>query len=411
MATTPDNVRWPCFRPARTVNSICPKISRWSSSAVPGASFGILTDDDSWISRWVGDLRWLASDAARSHRRCPRQALCGSNFAYVNQQSLRLAEEIVRLSPACEAIRFCASGTEATMYCVRLARAHTQRPTILKFEGAYHGANDIGTISLFPARAEPFPKPLPSSDGICPNASEHVLVAPFNDLATTRKIVAEHADSLAAIIVEPFHRCLSPMPGFLSGLRALADEFGVLLMFDEVVTGFRFAYGGAQEYYGVVPDLVAYGKALGGGYPIGAFGASQELMRHVREDRLNHSGYVWVASTLGGNPGRFAPLDWLRYAFCRHQERTRHYTVWETTCEKGMAEVLHDHGIVGQILGDGPIAQVAFTPETITDYRSGQRADKQKGRAVMLELFRRGVFESHGYETLSVPGTQRTALR
>ena len=338
-----------------------------------------------WGSALVGHARPEVVDAVQS------QAERGSNFAYVNRQSLRLAEEIIRVSPACESLRFCASGTEATMYCVRLARAHTHRPKILKFEGAYHGANDIGTMSLFPPHAEPFPKSIPGSDGLCPSASENVLVAPFNDLATTREIVADHADALAAIIVEPFHRCLSPVPGFLAGLRSLADEFGVLLIFDEVVTGFRLAYGGAQEYYGVEPDLVAYGKALGGGYPIGAFGGSYELMQHVREDGMNQPGYVWVASTLGGNPVSCAAAMAALNVFSSSgaYEQLHHVGNYVRT---GMASALHDHGVVGQILGDGPIAQVAFTADTVTDYRSGQTADKQKGRAVMLELFQRGVF-------------------
>ncbi len=338
-----------------------------------------------WGSALVGHARPEVVDAVQN------QAPLGSNFAYVNRQSLRLAEEITRVSPASEAMRFCASGTEATMYCVRLARAHTQRPKVLKFEGAYHGANDIGTISLFPQRPEPFPQPVPSSDGLCRSASEHVLVAPFNDLEITRQIVAEHATSLAAVIVEPFHRCLSPAPGFLEGLRAMANEFGVLLIFDEVVTGFRLAYGGAQEYYGVHPDLVAYGKALGGGYPIGAFGGSRQLMQHVREDGLNQPGYVWVASTLGGNPVSCAAgLAALKVLSSPGTYESLHDV--GRYLRAGMSQALSDHGVVGQILGDGPIAQVAFTPKAVTDYRSGQSADKHKGRAMMLELFRRGIF-------------------
>jgi glutamate-1-semialdehyde 2,1-aminomutase len=196
-----------------------------------------------WGSALVGHANPTVTEAV------VRQAPLGANFAYVTENALALAEEIRRLSPACERLRFCASGTEATMYCQRLARAFTGRTKILKFEGAYHGANEIGVTSLFPRRLMDFPRPEPSSAGIEPMVAEHVLVAPFNDLATTRAIAERHAAELAAVIVEPLHRCLPPVDGFLAGLRDIATECGTLLIFDEVVTGFRLAYGGAQAYY------------------------------------------------------------------------------------------------------------------------------------------------------------------
>ena len=249
-----------------------------------------------WGSVLVGHARPEVTEAV------VRQAALGANFAYVNENSLAVAEEICRVSPACERLRFCASGTEATMYCQRLARAATGRRMILKFEGAYHGANEVGVTSLFPHRLLDFPRPDPSSAGIPPATVDDILVAPYNDAALAERIVAEHAGDLAAVIVEPLQRCTPPKEGFLETLRAACTEHDVLLIFDEVVTGFRLAYGGAQEYYGVIPDLVAYGKALGGGYPIGAFGGRADVMDQVREDRLGGPDYVWVASTLGGNP-------------------------------------------------------------------------------------------------------------
>ena len=319
------------------------------------------------------------------------QAARGANFACVNEASLALAEEIVRLAPAVDQIRFCASGTEATMYCQRLARAFTGRPLILKFEGAYHGANEIGVTSLFPHRLLPFPTPDPSSDGIAGQVEGQVLVAPFNDLATTTAIVAAHADRLAAIIVEPLQRCTPPVPGFLAGLRALADSHGALLLFDEVVTGFRLAYGGAQEFYRVIPDLVAYGKALGGGLPIGAFGGRADIMAVVREDRLGRDRYVWVASTLGGNPiscgAALAALEIYRQSTTYPQlhELGRYL-------RDGMRRVLVGRQIRAQIIGDGPLAQIVFSPDPVFDYRSTRRGDRDKGRALMLALFRRGIF-------------------
>ena len=173
--------------------------------------------------------------------------------------------------------------------------------SLLKFEGAYHGANEAGVTSLFPSRNLPFPQPEHTSAGT-PSVDAELLIAPYNDLAQTRSIVAGHRDELAGIIMEPLQRCTPPEPGFLRGIRELCDETGILLIFDEVVTGFRLAYGGAQEYYGVVPDLVAYGKALGGGYPIGAFGGRRDVMDLVNEHHIGSQQYVWMASTLGGNP-------------------------------------------------------------------------------------------------------------
>lgn len=229
------------------------------------------------------------------------QAPLGSNFAYLNENALRLAEEIRRVSPAAEHLRFCASGTEATVYCQRIARAFTGKPKILKFEGAYHGANEAGVTSLFPSRNLPYPQPEHTSAGT-PSVDAELLVAPYNDLPTAEEIIRAHAHEMAGIIMEPLQRCTPLEPGFLEGIRALATKLDLVLIFDEVVAGFRLAYGGAQEYYGVVPDLVAYGKALGGSYPIGAFCGRRDIMALVSEHMIGEERYVWMASTLGGNP-------------------------------------------------------------------------------------------------------------
>ena len=320
-----------------------------------------------------------------------RRAPLGSNFAYVTDESVQLAEELVRLSPACEQVRFCASGTEATMYCLRLARAFTGKPAVLKFEGAYHGAHDVGVVSLFPSTPPPFPQATATSAGLAPHTLEETLVAPFNHLDKTREIVLAARDRLAAIIIEPFHRCLSPEPGFLPGLRKLCDEAGVLLVFDEVVTGFRLAYGGAQEYYGVVPDLVAYGKALGGGYPIGAFGGRRELMQQVREDRIGQPGYVWTASTLGGNPISCAAARAALEILSRPGTYERLHRLGRLLRE-GMQSALTKHGYEAQVIGDGPLAQFVLSPDVPRDYRSTRHRDAALARRLMLQLFAEGIF-------------------
>lgn len=312
----------------------------------------------------------------------------GTNFSYPNVESLKLAEELVRLSPACERVRFCASGTEATMYCLRLARAWRKRTGVLKFEGAYHGSNDEGTVSLFPSGRAAFPTPEPSSAGV---HSGHVLVAPYNDADAMEALLAEHADLLGAVIIEPLHRCLAPRPGFLRRVREACDAHGVPLVFDEVVTGFRLAYGGAQQRYGVVPDLVAYGKALGGGLPIGAFGGRAEIMDQVREDRAGDEGYVWMASTLGGNPVSCAAANAALSVYRKPGTYERLDMLGEAFRE-GLRRVLRDTGHVGQVIGDGPLGQIVFSDKPVYDYRSTIAGDRAKARAMMLGLFRRDVF-------------------
>ena len=337
-----------------------------------------------WGSCLVGHARPEVVEAVRA------QAPLGANFAYLNTHALALAEEIRRLSPAVETLRFCASGTEATMYCLRLARAFTGRPKVLKFEGAYHGANEVGVTSLFPSRLLDFPEPEPTSAGI-PAIERQILVAPYNDLEATEAIMAVHAHELAAVIVEPLHRCTPPRPGFLKGLRAACTATGVPLIFDEVVTGFRLAYGGAQEYYGVVPDLVAYGKALGGGAPIGVFGGRAEVMDLVSEHRLGGPDYVWMASTLGGNPVSTAAANATLAVFRTPGTYQRLHALGRHLRDR-MIRVLRHRGVAAQVIGDGPLAQVVFSEEPVKDYRSTYRADRARGRAVMLALFDRGVF-------------------
>jgi glutamate-1-semialdehyde 2,1-aminomutase len=338
-----------------------------------------------WGSVLVGHARPEVVDAVIA------QAAQGSNYAYVTEPSLALAEEILRVSPASERLRFCASGTEATMYCQRLARAVTGRPKILKFEGAYHGANEVGVTSLFPADPPDFPAPDPTSGGIAHMVARDILVAPYNDLETTRAIIEAHRHEIAGVIVEPLQRCTPPEPGFLEGLREATEANGVLLLFDEVVTGFRLAYGGAQEYYGVVPDLVAYGKALGGGYPIGAFGGRRDIMDVVREDRLGEPGYVWVASTLGGNPISTAAAGAALAVFRQPGTYQRLHGLG-AYLRAGLRDRLRERQAIAQVIGDGPLAQVVFSAEPVRDYRSTQKGDSARGRALMLGLFARGVF-------------------
>jgi len=320
-----------------------------------------------------------------------RQAALGTNFAYVTEPALGLAEDIVAAVACAERVRFCASGTEATSYAVRLVRAYTGRPKILKFEGAYHGANDVGTVSLFPRRLLDFPQGEPTSAGLGPGAATDVLVAPYNDLRTTAAILEAHRRELAGIIVEPLHRCTSPQPGFLQGLREVTAELGLLLIFDETVTGFRLAYGGAQEYYGVRPDLATLGKALGGGYPIGAVAGRADIMDLVREDRMGESQYVWFASSHGGNPVSTAAARATLAELRKPGTYDRLFALGESL-RSGLRAALKAAGVAAHVQGDGPLAAVVFTDREVVDYRSAYASNRALARAYLLGLFRRGIF-------------------
>ena len=320
-----------------------------------------------------------------------RQVEKAFNFSYVTEQAVELAEEIRRVIPCAVKVRFAASGTEATMYAIKLAKASTGRNKILKFEGAYHGAHDYGVMSLFPQRLVDFPLAQPTSAGTSQAISQEVLTAPFNDLETTTRIIERHRDQLGGVIVEPLQRCTPPEEGFLEGLRDVTRQRGIPLIFDEVVTGFRLAYGGAQEYYGVTPDLAAFGKAMGGGFPIGAFCGKADIMDLCTEANLGSEKYVWVASSGGGNPvsmaASLATLQELRTPGT--YERLHELG---NTLREGLRQILHYQGITAQVIGDGPIGQVIFTEEKVVDYRSVFRSDRAKGRKFMLGLFEKSIF-------------------
>ena len=321
-----------------------------------------------------------------------RQIGKGSNFSYVSKPTLELAEEIIRCIPCAEKIRFAASGTEATMYCIKFARGFTGKNKILKFEGAYHGANDYGIMSLFPHRFLDFPQVEPTSAGYSEAIKDEILIAPYNDLGTTSKIVEENAENLAAIIVEPLQRCIKPKPHFLEGLREITLKNGVILIFDEVVTGFRLAYGGGQERYGIIPDLCALGKGMGGGYPIGAVCGRNDIMNLCSESRLGtDKPYIWYAATLGGNPVSAAASLATLAELGKPGIYKKLYELGDHVRE-GFQKVFRKMGVEGQVMGEGPIAQIAFTDEEIVDYRSVFRANRKKAREFSLLLFKKGIF-------------------
>ena len=229
------------------------------------------------------------------------QVPLGTTYFANNQHGIRLAAEIVDAMACADKVRFVSSGSEATFYAMRAARAHRRRDKILKFEGGFHGMSDYALMSMAPAQPGNFPQAIPDSAGIPQRVRDEVLIAPFNDAETAASLIREHAEDLGGVIVEPFQRLVPPKPGFLESLRAITKEHGIPLIFDEVVTGFRFAYGGAQAYYGVVPDLCALGKVVGGGFPLAAIAGSDEIMAHFDKSTAGDS-FLPQIGTLSGNP-------------------------------------------------------------------------------------------------------------
>lgn len=230
------------------------------------------------------------------------QVKLSTTFFANNRHGIALAEAIVEAVSCAEQVRFASSGTEADMYAMRLARAHRRRARILKFEGGYHGMSDHALMSLAPKNPGNFPQATPASSGIPARVRDEMLIAPFNDLVAVEALIRAHHDELAAVIIEPLQRIISPAPGFLEGLRRITAEYGIVLIFDEVVTGFRFAYGGAQEYYGVTPDLCTLGKVLGGGFPLAAIAGRAGIMAHFDRALAGDDGFLLQIGTLSGNP-------------------------------------------------------------------------------------------------------------
>ncbi|MDF3123918.1 glutamate-1-semialdehyde 2,1-aminomutase [Rheinheimera sp. 1928-s] len=221
----------------------------------------------------------------------------GLSFGAPCPAEITMAETICELVPSMEMVRMVSSGTEATMSAIRLARGFTGRNSILKFEGCYHGHADS---LLVKAGSGALTLGVPNSPGVPADFAKYTLTAEFNNLEQVKQIFAEQGADLACIIVEPVAgnmNCIPPAPGFLAGLRALCDQYGAVLIFDEVMTGFRVALGGAQAYYNIKPDLTTLGKIIGGGMPVGAFGGRRDIMQHIAP-----LGGVYQAGTLSGNP-------------------------------------------------------------------------------------------------------------
>lgn len=324
------------------------------------------------------------------------QAALGSTYFALNEPAIHLAEAIVEASPGAEAIRFQTTGSDATFAAVRLARAFTSRDKVLKFEGGWHGGHDLGQISGAPANPPPFPESTPDCDGIPQSSLRDVLVAPFNDIETTAAIIEEHHRELAAVIVEPLQRALKPEPGFLQGLREITRKHGIVFVFDEIVTGFRVAWGGAQERYGVVADLACYGKVIGGGYSVSAVVGKREILQLADPRQKGRGKYCFLSGTLTGNPIACAAGLATLKVLSRPGVYERLHQVSERLAQ-GLREAAAKVGVPIQVLGDGPVLQVFFTDNRpLRNHRDLLRADKNKAVAFGYELIRQGIYCTPG---------------
>jgi glutamate-1-semialdehyde 2,1-aminomutase len=326
----------------------------------------------------------------------------GMTFFANNAKGIELAEAIVDAVPCCEQVRFVASGGEADMYAIRLARAYTGRDKILKFEGGYHGMSAEAQMSLAPAARVNFPQAVPDSAGIPQGVADQMLIAPYNDLAAVEALLSEHND-VAAIIAEPLQRIIPAEDGYLQGLRDLCDKHNVLLIFDEIVTGFRLAYGGAQERYGVTPDICTLGKIIGGGFPLAALGATAEIMQHFDKSVVGGDKWLMQLGTLSGNPIAAA-------AGLKTMEVLKRDGSYDTLRSIGrslqdmQSSALTEAGIAHRICGDETLFDIFFTSANCRDFRSAAHDDPNRNATYNKVLRDHGIFKSPGklYPSLAV---------
>ncbi|MBZ9786094.1 glutamate-1-semialdehyde 2,1-aminomutase [Psychroflexus sp. CAK57W] len=311
----------------------------------------------------------------------------GTSYGIPTELETNIAKLAVEMVPNIDKIRFVNSGTEACMSAVRLARGYTNKDKIIKFAGCYHGHSDSFLIQAG-SGAVTFGEP--NSPGVTKGTAKDTLLAEYNDLESVKTLVKENKGDIACIILEPVAGnmgCIIPRQGFLEGLRELCDENNILLIFDEVMTGFRLAPGGVQELLGVKADLVTFGKVVGGGLPVGAFAGKAEIMNYLAPD-----GPVYQAGTLSGNPLAMAA------GFAMLTELNSNKAIFESLNEKtkylhtGMKKVLDDAGVAHQINRIGSMISIHFCEKPVTDFKSAAHGNNDKFKIYFHGMLDRGVY-------------------
>ena len=367
-----------------------------SFKSVGGEPFFVSRGQGPWIHDEDGDryldyvLSWGPLILGHAHpvitEALEAQLSRGTSYGAPTEAEVELAERIVRLVPGVEMVRLVNSGTEATMSALRLARAYTERDRILKFTGCYHGHADAFLVAAGSGVAT---LGLPNSPGVPRAAVADTVLIPFNDPERLREVFRDQGDELAAVFLEPVMGnagLIPPDPGFLGELRSLTRDHGALLVFDEVMTGFRVGLGGAQARYGIIPDLTTLGKVIGAGLPVGAFGGRREIMEMVAP-----MGPVYQAGTLSGNPlataAGNAQLAWL--------EENDPYDDLErlgTRLADGIVEALGDAGFRASGRAIGSMWGIFFHPGPVRSFEDAQEGDGERFSVFHREMLRRGVF-------------------
>ena len=311
----------------------------------------------------------------------------GTSFGIPTALETEIAKLAVSMVPGIDKIRFVNSGTEACMSAVRLARGYTQKDKIIKFAGCYHGHSDSFLIQAG-SGAVTFGEP--NSPGVTKGTAKDTLLANYNNLESVEKLVRENKEDIACIIVEPVAGnmgCILPKKGFLEGLRQICDDNKILLIFDEVMTGFRLAPGGVQELLGVEADIVTFGKVLGGGLPVGAFAGKSDIMNHLSPD-----GPVYQAGTLSGNPLAMAAGHTMLKELNNNREVFESLDKKTTYLHQGMAKVLNDANVDHQINRIGSMISIHFCKEPVIDFETAAHGNNSKFKTYFHGMLDRGVY-------------------
>lgn len=310
----------------------------------------------------------------------------GTSYGAPTHLEIELAESVLKVYPSMDKIRMVNSGTEATMSAIRVARGFTGRDKIIKFEGCYHGHAD-GLLVKAGSGATTFG--VPDSPGVPKSYAKNTITLPFNDIAALHSVIKNEWKSVACVIIEPVVGnigCVLPKPGFLESLRKLTKKFGIVLIFDEVMTGFRVAFGGAQAYYGIRPDMTCLGKVIGGGLPVGAYGGKKEIMSMVSPE-----GPVYQAGTLSGNPlAMTAGIETLRIL-----SKGNTYNKLESTgalLEEGLADAARKAGVKTRFYRAGTMFCTYFTDTDVIDYKTAKTSDTVRFSRFFSAMIKRGIY-------------------
>lgn len=336
---------------------------------------------NSWGPMFLGHANELIEEAVR-------EAIKNSlSFGAPTRKEVEMAELITHMVPSVDKVRMVNSGTEATMSAIRLARGYTRKDKIIKFEGCYHGHGDSFLIAAGSGAAT---MGVPDSPGVTKGTAKDTLTAPFNDLSAVEQLVTENKDEIAAIILEPVAGnmgCVLPKKGFLEGLRTLCDANNMVLIFDEVMTGFRLAPGGAQEVLGVTPDMTTLGKIIGGGMPVGAYGGKKEIM-----DFVSPEGPVYQAGTLSGNPVAMAAGFAILAHLNEHRNIYKEVDAVSGRIVAGIKENLSRLGLGYTINHIGSMFSLFFTDKEVYDFTSAKQSDTSLFGIYFREMLAKGIY-------------------